>query len=87
MGIGSPGRRFYRAGMDTQQSALSRTRARSFQAKVQGLGRRLAPDSRRAAAALQPLARTNRRAWFLLDVGRPALNLARPALSTARDRV
>lgn len=72
--------------MNTQPSASSRTRARSLQAKVQGLGRRFAPDARVAAATNQPLARTNRRAWFLLEVGRPALNLSRTSLSTARDR-
>ncbi|HET7703466.1 MAG TPA: hypothetical protein VFK35_08705 [Candidatus Limnocylindrales bacterium] len=72
--------------MDTQ-SAPSRTRARSLQAKVQRLGRRLAPDGRSSASVPQPLARTTRRAWFLLDVGRPALNLGRTSLSTARDRV
>ena len=73
--------------MNTHQSAPSRTRARSLQAKVQGLGRRLAPGARGATAAPQPLARTNRRAWFLLDVGRPALNLGRTNLTTARDRL
>jgi hypothetical protein len=72
--------------MTTQQSALSRSRARSLQAKVQRLGRRLAPVGKGATATSEPLDRTNRRAWFLLDVGRPALNLSRPALALARTR-
>lgn len=72
--------------MEKQSGARTRTRARSIQAKVQGLGRRLAPDSRTTGTGPQPLARTNRRAWFLLEAGRPALNLGRPALATGRDR-